>query len=95
MGVEVVNSLQPEVMDVYALKKEYGKDIVFYGGLGCQSTIPLGTVDEVLDEAKERLEILGSDGGYIFGPAGSIPTEAKIENVIALVEYAKNGYKLI
>jgi uroporphyrinogen decarboxylase len=92
LGVEVVHPIQPEVMDVAAIKTNYGRDIVLYGGLGCQSTIPLGTVKEVLAEAQERLELLGKYGGYIFGPAGAIPTDAKIENVIALIEYARNCY---
>lgn len=92
LGIDVVHPIQPEVMDVALIKREYGKHIVLYGGLGCQSTIPLGTVAEVLSEAKERLKLLGRGGGYIFGPAGAIPTEAKIENVVALVEFARNGY---
>jgi uroporphyrinogen decarboxylase len=86
--------MQPEVMDVELIKREYGKDLVFYGGMGSQSTIPLGTVKDVLDEAKRRIEILGHNGGYIFGPAGAIPAEAKIENVMAMVEFAMNGYEI-
>ena len=92
IGVQVVNPVQPEVMDVEALKREYGKDIVLYGGMGCQNTIPKGTVEDVLDEARKRLDILGRDGGYIFGPAGAIPTDAKLENVIALMDFTRKGY---
>ncbi|MHB8276731.1 MAG: uroporphyrinogen decarboxylase family protein [Candidatus Humimicrobiaceae bacterium] len=92
IGVEVVHPVQPEVMNVISLKQNYGKDIVLYGGLGCQSSIPMGTVDDVLKEAKQRLKILGEDGGYIFEPAGAISTETKIENVVALIEFARNKY---
>lgn len=93
MGVQAVNPIQPEVMDVAFLKKEYGKDITLYGGLGCQSTIPNMEPEDVLKEAEERLELLSKGGRYIFGPAGAIPTETKLENVLALTEFARNGYK--
>lgn len=89
LGVDVSDCLQPEVMDLAFIKKEYGKDIVLFGGLGCQSTIPRGTPEEVVKEAKERLQLLGEGGKYILGPAGSIPTEAPIENVIALVDFCQ------
>ena len=88
LGVQVVHPIQPEAMDVARVKREYGKDLTLYGGLGSQSTIPLGSVADVLDEARARLELLGKDGGYIFGPAGAIPTEAPTENVVALIDFA-------
>jgi len=91
LGVDIFDPLQPEVMDVRLIKKEYGKDLVLFGGLGSQSTIPLGTSESVLQEAKERLALLGEGGKYLLGPAGSIPTEAPIENVVALVEFCKTS----
>jgi uroporphyrinogen decarboxylase len=89
LGVDVVDPVQPEVMDINLIKKEYGKDIVLFGGMGCQSTIPLGTPEQVLNEARERVALLSEGGKCIFGPSGAIPTEAPIENVIALIEFCK------
>lgn len=89
MGVDVVDPIQPEVMDIKFLKKEYGKDIVLFGGIGCQSTIPLGTAEQVIKEAKERFSMLSEGGKYIFGPSGAIPTETPIENIITLIEFCK------
>lgn len=91
IGVDVVNPIQPEVMDVSLIKRNYGKDLVLYGGMGCQSTLPYGNTQEVINEAKSKLRVLGDSGGYIFGPAGAIPTDVKIENVIALIEFLRNG----
>ena len=93
MGVKAVNPIQPEVMDIRFIKQEYGKDITLYGGLGCQSTIPSKSINDVLKEAQEHYILLSNSGRYIFGPAGAIPTETKIENVLALVEYVTNGYQ--
>ena len=90
MGVDISDPLQPEVMDVAHIKAAYGKDIVLFGGLGCQSTIPNGTPEAVVKEASERLGILGKGGKYILGSSGSIPTETPVENVVALFEFCKS-----
>jgi uroporphyrinogen decarboxylase len=87
LGVEVVHPIQPEAMDVARLQREYGKDISMYGGIGTQSTLVYGTPGDVAAVARARLETF-RDGGYILGPAGAISTDAKIENVIALVDFA-------
>ena len=89
LGIEVYDAMQPEATDIAFVKKEFGKDITLFGGLGSQSTIPLGTPAEVVKEAEETLALLGEGGKYILGPAGSIPTDAPIENVVALVDYCK------
>ena len=87
LGVEVVNPVQPEAMDIRFLQREYGKDIVMYGGLGSQSTLVFGTPADVVAEARDRLALFAG-GGYILGPAGAIPTDAPDDNVAALVDFA-------
>lgn len=87
LGVDIIDAIQPESMDITFLKKEYGKDIVFFGGLSAQRTLPLGTPEDVVKEASDTLKILGANGGYIIGPAGSISTETPINNVVSLVEF--------
>jgi uroporphyrinogen decarboxylase len=86
LGVEVANPVQPEAMDIVRLQREYGKDIAMYGGLGSQSTLVYGSPGDVVKEAEHRLGLF-SGGGYILGPAGAIPTDAKLENVVALVDF--------
>lgn len=90
LGTEVLDALQPEANDLAFLKKEYGKDIVFFGGLGSQSTLPFGTPEEVVVEARQTLELMGEGGGYILGPAGSISTDTPMENTLALIEYCRS-----
>jgi len=87
LGVEVVHPIQPEVMDITLLQREYGKYISMYGGIGTQSTLVFGTPEDVINESKAILKTF-KDGGYIFGPAGAISTDTKFENVIALVDFA-------
>lgn len=89
MGVDIVDAMQPESMDIFKLKEKFGKDIVMFGGIGSQSVIPCGTPEEVIADAERTLEVMGKNSKYLIGPAGSIPTEAPIENVVAFVEYCK------
>jgi len=88
LGVEVVHPLQPEAMDVEFCQREYGKDLTFWGGLGSQSTLPLGTPDDVKREVRDRLELF-HDGGYILAPAGAAPADTPAENIAAIVEVAR------
>jgi len=88
VGVEAVHPLQPEAMDVAFCQREYGQDLTFWGALGSQSTIPCGTPEDVRREVGERLALF-REGGYILAPAGAIPTDAPVENVVAIVEEAQ------
>lgn len=91
MGVDCIDPMQPEILDMDYIIREYGKDVIFFGALGCQSTIPLGSPADVLAEAKKRTRQFSLGGArYIMGPAGSIPNEAPEQNVAALVQFCKN-----
>lgn len=85
-GLDVFNPFQPEVMDVFAMKEEYGEALSFYGGISTQRTLPYGTVDEVREQVRRLLDLVGKDGGYIAAPAHAIPGDAKPENVAAMIE---------
>ncbi|MBM3473075.1 MAG: hypothetical protein FJX75_07415 [Armatimonadetes bacterium] len=87
VGVQVVHPLQPEAMDVAFCRREYGKDLTFWGALGSQSTIPLGTPEDVRREVHDRLALF-HEGGYLLAPAGAVPTDAPVENVVAIIEEA-------
>lgn len=89
IGLEVYHPLQPEAMDVAAVKRDFGRDITFWGGLGTQTTLPLGTPDAVRREVSDRIELFQRDGGYILAPAGAISPETPVENVVAFIESAQ------
>jgi uroporphyrinogen decarboxylase len=85
-GVDVFNPFQPEVMDVFEIKRKYGERLSFFGGVSVQRTLPYGTVAEVREEVGRLLEIVGRGGGYIAAPSHAIPADAKPENIAALIE---------
>jgi uroporphyrinogen decarboxylase len=85
-GLDVFNPFQPEVMDVYEVKRVYGDRLSFFGGISTQRTLPYATVDETRAEVRQLVRVVGRNGGYIAAPAHSIPGGARPENVAAMIE---------
>jgi len=86
MGVDILNPVQVSAagMDAGTLKREFGRDICFWGG-GCDSqrVLPFGTPEEVASEVNRRIDELAPGGGFVFStihnvqngvPAGNIAT---------------------
>ena len=86
IGLDVLESVQPEAMNVYEMKRKYGDKITFYGGLGCQHTLAFGTPDEVRAEIRKLREEMSRGGGYILSSAKPINKEVPLENMIAAYE---------
>lgn len=89
-GVDIFNPFQPEVMDVFEVKRMYGDKLSFFGGLSTQRTLPYGTKEETIAETRMLLDEIGRNGGYIASPAHDIPKDAKPENVMAMIEVLRN-----
>jgi uroporphyrinogen decarboxylase len=75
---------EPEV-----LKREYGRHITFYGAISTQTTLPLGTEEDVRREVRERIRVLGRNGGYIVGPDHGIMPDVPVKNVLAMFDEAR------
>jgi len=92
MGVDILNPVQVSAagMDTKALKREFGRDITFWGG-GCDSQIvlPFGTPAEVADEVKQRIDDLAPGGGFVFAPIHNVQTGVPPENIVAMFETAR------
>jgi len=86
IGVDCFNPFQPEVMDVYAMKRRYGGRLAFYGGVSTQRTLPFDTPEGVRREARRLMQECGRGGGYILAPAHDVPKDAPLANVVALIE---------
>jgi len=90
MGLDVLNPIQPEAMDVRRLKAEHGDRLTFWGGLSTQQTLPFGTPADVKAEARELIATMGRDGGYIFSAAQDIQGDVPVANILALLEAARD-----
>lgn len=90
VGLDILHPLQPEAMDVLALKREYGRDLTFCGGLNTQQLLPHGTPDEVRQEVNRLGRELGRGGGYILEPGITVQHDVPVANLIAAVEAARD-----
>ena len=88
IGLDGLESLQPEAMNPYNIKRGFGRQLLLIGGLGIQSTLSYGSPYVVRDETLRLINEMGEGGGYILAPAKSIPKGTPIENVIAFIETA-------
>ncbi len=88
IGLDVLNPLQPLAKDMIPekLKKEFGKDLIFFGGIDVQDLLPNGTPQQIKDEVRRRMDIFGEGGGYIVAPAHNIQPDTPVENVMAYYE---------
>lgn len=91
MGVDVLNPIQPECMDISALKSGFGDKITFWGGISTQRTLPYGTPEEVKTEARHARDVLSKNGGYILSPSQGLQVDVPVANMLALLEIAKGN----
>jgi uroporphyrinogen decarboxylase len=90
-GVKVLNPIQTsaEGMDPAGLKKSFGKELCFHGGIDIQQTLVYGTPDEVRAEVRSRIETLGPEG-YILSPSHTLQVDTPPANVVAMYEEARD-----
>jgi uroporphyrinogen decarboxylase len=87
IGLSALNPCQPEVLDHKRIKREYGKDLAFYGGVSTQEVLPRGTPGEVRAAVESCVRTLGSDGtGLLLGPSHRMMSDIPMSNVDALLE---------
>lgn len=92
IGLDILNPIQPEAkgMDPEFLKREYGKDLIFFGGISVQQLLPFSTPEKIREDVRRKVEVLGKGGGYIIAPAHNIQDDTPVENVLAFFDAIKN-----
>lgn len=86
VGIDILNPVQTNCydMDPVSLKKEFGRDIVFWGGgVDTASVLNRATPEEVRKNVLKRCEIFSKDGGFVFAPIHNILSEVPPQNIIA------------
>lgn len=96
VGVDILEPVQTTAvgMALEGLKKDFGREITFYGSIDTHRLLPKGTVREVEDAVKRTLDIMAPGGGFVLGPAHTyIQPDTPVENIIAMyrtaAEYGK------
>ena len=91
IGVDVFNPVQPNVPghEPKYLKEKYGDRLSFFGAIDQQRLLPRGTKEEIEKGIKEKIEILGKNGGYMVAPAHIIQSDTSPENVKIFIDSVK------
>jgi uroporphyrinogen decarboxylase len=91
IGVDILNPVQVSAagMDAQALKRDFGTDLSFWGGVcNPQHTLPFGSAEDVRGEARRSIDVLAPGGGFVFAPVHNIQDGVPPANVLALFETA-------
>ena len=92
VGIDILNPVQTNChdMDPVELKREFGKDIVFWGGgVDTASVLNRATPKEVRKDVLNRCEIFSKDGGFVFAPIHNILSEVAPQNIVAAYNAVK------
>jgi uroporphyrinogen decarboxylase len=92
LGIDAINPVQvsaKEMGDTKRLKRLYGRDLTFWGGIDTQRVLPFGTTAEVKEEVRRRIEDLAPGGGFVLAAVHNLRPEVKPENICALFETAQ------
>jgi len=95
LGMNGIHPLEPGSMDLKELKQKYGDKVCLIGNIDIDHTLTTGTEEEIYQEVKERIELLGPGGNYIISDSNSIPGYCSSKNVMLMakaVEKYRNIY---
>ena len=91
VGLDILHPIQPEAMNISQLKKEFGHDLTFCGGLGTQKLLPYGTCQQIREEIVKLKYQIGRNGGYILEPGITIQADVPLKNLLAMIEQAQSS----
>ena len=89
MGIDILNPVQTSagsMSDLPSLKKRFGDNIVFCGAIDTHRVLPFGSVEEVRQEVRRVMQILGPGGGCMIGAVHTVMNDVPPENVLAMVD---------
>jgi uroporphyrinogen decarboxylase len=86
IGIDILEAVQAECMDIAQLKREFGADITFWGGVGAQSVLARATPAQVTEGVRRTLDIMAPGGGYIAAPCHTLTEEVPWSSIVAYHE---------
>lgn len=89
IGVDILNPVQTSagsMSDLPALKRRYGKNIVFCGGIDTHRVLPQGSVADVREEVRRVLQVMAPGGGYMAAAVHTVMDDVPPENILAMVD---------
>ena len=92
MGIDAVDTLQPEAtdMDPAYLKETYGDRLAFHGCISTAGPVAYGSVEDVVEDVHETLDVMMPGGGYALAPTHQLQDNSPTANVVAMYETARS-----
>lgn len=91
IGLNILNPIQPECMDPVEIKKFFGDKLTLHGSMSLQRTLSFGKPQDAADEAKDRIEKCGYNGGLILAPSNALTDNIPVDNIIAFYDYVRQS----
>jgi uroporphyrinogen decarboxylase len=86
IGLDIYQTVQPELYDLRTLKSEFGDRLTFWGGISTQRDLPFDPPDVLRQKIDDTIAVMGASGGYIAGPTHRLPPDIPFENIQTLIE---------
>jgi uroporphyrinogen decarboxylase len=89
IGIDILNPIQTsagKMANLAELKRRYGRNLVFCGAVDTHRVLPSGTPEEVRQEVRRVIDLLGPGGGYLLASVHTIMDEVPPENILAMVD---------
>ena len=80
------NPIQPNAMDIEVIKEQYRGRLCLIGNLNLDSTLTLGSPQDVRAEVHERIRVCAPGGGYMVASSNSVTDYVPLENMKAMIE---------
>ncbi len=93
-GFDILNPVQTSAagMDPKWLKKEFGRLIVFWGGgVDTQHTLAKAAPSEVYRQVRERIDVFGEGGGFVFNAIHNVQADTPTENLLAMFKAIRDS----
>jgi len=93
IGIDILNPIQVRAkgMNPAELKRDFGDKMSFHGSVDIQKTLPLGTVEDVRAEIRDRVQTLGKGGGFILCSTHNIQADTPLANILAMYDEARKS----
>lgn len=89
LGLDILHPIQPETMDIFSLKNEFGSALTFCGGIGTQHLLPHGTPAEIRDTVRRTLDVMAREGGYILEPGITLQDDVPLKHMVVMIDTAR------
>lgn len=84
-GQVAIHPLQPDVMDIAQVKRDYGHRVCLVGNIFMDDLVHRQP-HEITAQVNDRLTTIGAGGGYLISSSNSLTADMKLENVRAMAD---------